>query len=63
MARRDTPVSKVKTDCFAFVDFGKCKKCTALEELECEKGSCKFYKSRRQLYEENRKRRKKYDYA
>ncbi len=41
----------VKEDCFAY----KGIKCDALHKLYCEEGKCNFYKTKKQLREEQEK--------
>lgn len=50
-------VIMIKTNCFAF---NKEKfECTALTELYCENKNCKFYKTKEQLREEQKKAKEK----
>lgn len=49
-------VSMIETDCFAF-DKEKFE-CTALTDLYCKDKKCKFYKTREQLKEEQKKARR-----
>lgn len=43
----------MKTDCFAYKR--NIKKCSALNELVCEKRKCSFYKTQKQFDEERKK--------
>lgn len=50
----------LRKDCFAYIEMGKHAKCSALDEMVCEKKECSFYKTRKQRYKENYQKRKKY---
>lgn len=43
----------IKKDCFAYKE--KQKKCSALNELVCEKRKCRFFKTKEQFNEEREK--------
>ena len=40
-----------KTDCFAYCTKNVKPSCSALTEMICKNGECKFYKTREQFYE------------
>lgn len=39
----------IKIDCFSFIKKNKIEYCDCLKNLECEKGSCKFYKRKEEI--------------
>lgn len=42
-------MSRVKEDCFAYVETLGKPACKALSEMLCTKGNCKFYKNRKEM--------------
>lgn len=44
---------EIKTDCFAFMQ--KCRKCSVLNELICQKRECTFFKTQEQYNSDREK--------